>query len=188
MNPSNPLQTQPEIGNDYYYEACVVSPNAHHQYIEAPLLSIDHVAKPLPNAAQTLEDQHFEEPESQEPNLDSLTQVGHRQIRLFARQLKEYINKVHLIAVMAAIQYSGTPPDTNLQNQDVFSLTLKAKMMIVIQSFRTIQRPPSSQKIILESSLTVQYSTGHHKCATTLNFVFVHVQFIPNHGGKKMRY
>ncbi len=31
MNPSNPLQTQSEIGNYYYYAASAVSPNAHHQ-------------------------------------------------------------------------------------------------------------------------------------------------------------
>jgi hypothetical protein len=31
VNPSNPLQTQPEIGNYYYYAAFEVSPNAHHQ-------------------------------------------------------------------------------------------------------------------------------------------------------------
>jgi hypothetical protein len=31
MNPSNPLQTQPEIGNDSYNAASAVSPNAHHQ-------------------------------------------------------------------------------------------------------------------------------------------------------------
>jgi hypothetical protein len=30
MNPSNPLQTQPEIRNDYYNAASAVSPNAHH--------------------------------------------------------------------------------------------------------------------------------------------------------------
>jgi hypothetical protein len=65
----------------------------------------------------------------------------------------------------------------------IFPLTLKVKMMIVIHSFRTIQKP-LSRNIFLECFLTVQLSTGHHKCATTLNFVFVHVQFIPNHGGK----
>jgi hypothetical protein len=59
MNPSTPLQTQPEIGNDYYYAASTVSPNAHHQDKKYSLFSIDRVAKPLPNAAQTLEDQHF---------------------------------------------------------------------------------------------------------------------------------
>jgi hypothetical protein len=31
VNPSNPLQTQPKIGNDYYNAASAVSPNAHHQ-------------------------------------------------------------------------------------------------------------------------------------------------------------
>jgi hypothetical protein len=73
MNPSNPLQTQSEIGNDYYYAASVVSPNAHHQDKNSSLFSIHCIAKPLPNAAQTLEDQHFEEPESQQPNFDCLT-------------------------------------------------------------------------------------------------------------------
>jgi hypothetical protein len=53
MNPSNPLQTQPEIGNDYYYAASAVSPNAHHQNKKASLFSINCIAKPLPNAAQT---------------------------------------------------------------------------------------------------------------------------------------
>jgi hypothetical protein len=51
MNPSNPLQTEPEIGNDYYYAVSAVSPNAHHQDTEASLFTIDRVAKPLPNAA-----------------------------------------------------------------------------------------------------------------------------------------
>ncbi len=73
MNLSNPLQTEPEIGNDYYYAASAVSPNAHHQYTEAPFSTIDRIAKPLPNASQTLEDQHFEEPESQQSYLDCLT-------------------------------------------------------------------------------------------------------------------
>ncbi len=75
-----------------------------------------------------------------------------------------------------------------LRTKMIFPLTLKAKMMIVIWPFRTLQSPPSSQKKILECFLTVQLSTGHLKCATTLNFVFVHVQFIPDHGGKKIRY
>jgi hypothetical protein len=31
MNQSNPLQTQPVIGNDYYNTASAVSPYVHHQ-------------------------------------------------------------------------------------------------------------------------------------------------------------
>ncbi len=54
-----------------------------------------------------------------------------------------------------------------------------------IHIFRTLQRPSSSQKISFEHFLSVQLSTGRLKCATILNFVFVHVQFHPNHGGKK---
>jgi hypothetical protein len=38
----------------------------------------------------------------------------------FARQLEEYSYEAHLFAVMAAIQYSETLSDTNLQNQDDF--------------------------------------------------------------------
>jgi hypothetical protein len=95
--------------------------------------------------------------------------------------LEEYSNEAHLFAVKAAIQYSEKIHDT-----DDFPLTLKAKMMIVFPVFRTLQRTPSSQKKFLEHFLTVQLSTGHLKFATTLNFVFVHVQFHPNHRGKKI--
>jgi hypothetical protein len=114
MNPSNPLHTEPEIGTDYYYAASAVSPNAYHQDAEAPLFTIDHIAEPLPNAAQTLEDQLFEEPESQQTYLDCLTQGWHSKICLFARQLEEYSDEAYLSAVMAAIQYSEPLPGTNL--------------------------------------------------------------------------
>jgi hypothetical protein len=118
MNPSNPLQTEPEIGNDYYFAASAVSPNAHHQDTGVCLFTIDHVAKPLSNATHTLEDQYFEKPESQQPFLDCLTQAWHREIRLFEKQLEEYGNEAHLTTVLAAIQYSETLPDTNPQNED----------------------------------------------------------------------
>jgi hypothetical protein len=61
-----------------------------------------------------LEDQQFEDAESQQQYLDCITQVWHREIRLLARQLEDYSNKAHLSAVLAAIQYS----ETLLQNQD----------------------------------------------------------------------
>ncbi len=65
MNLSNPLQTEePGIGNDNYYAASTVSPNANHQVPRVPLFTVDCIAKPEPNAAQTLEDQNFEDPES----------------------------------------------------------------------------------------------------------------------------
>jgi hypothetical protein len=82
--------------------------------IKSSFYTIDRIAKPLPNAAQTLEDPHFEEPETQQQFFDCITQVWHQHIRLFARQLEEYSNEACLSAVMAAIQYSETP----LQNQD----------------------------------------------------------------------
>jgi hypothetical protein len=85
------------------------------------LFTVDRIAEPLPTAAQTLEDQQFEDLESQELFLDCLTLVWHREVCLFARQLEEYSNEAHLSAVKAAIQYSETLSDTNLQNQDDFS-------------------------------------------------------------------
>jgi hypothetical protein len=79
MNPSNPLQTEPKIV--YYYNAAsAVSPNAHHQDKKSSLFSIDHIAKPLPNAAQILEDHYFKEPEIQQSYFDCLTWAWHREI------------------------------------------------------------------------------------------------------------
>jgi hypothetical protein len=115
MNSSNPLKTEePQIGNDCYYAASAVSPNANHQVPRVLLFTVDRINEPEPNAAQTLEDQQFEDPESQELFLDCLTPVWHRDILVFARQLEEYSNEAHLSAVKAAIQYS----ETLLQSQD----------------------------------------------------------------------
>ncbi len=107
MNPSNPLQTkEPGIGNDSYYAASAVSPNANHQDKTSSLLPVDRVAKPVPNAAQTLEDQQFEDPESQEQYLDCVTQVWHREICLSDGQLENYSGGAYVFAVLAANQYS----------------------------------------------------------------------------------
>ncbi len=90
INPSNPPQTEPGIGNDCYYAASAVSPNAHNQVPRVSLFTIDCIGKTLPTAAQTLKDQYCEEPESQELLCDCLALVWHRDIHLFVRQLKEY--------------------------------------------------------------------------------------------------
>ncbi len=103
-----------------YYSASAVSPNAHHQDTRVLLFTTDCIAKPVPNAAQTLEDQYCEEPDSQQLFLGCLTQVWHRDIHLFARRLEEYSNKTHLTAVLAAIECSETFPVRKLQNQDDF--------------------------------------------------------------------
>jgi hypothetical protein len=64
MNSSNPLQTEdPGIGNDSYYATSAVTLNAHHQDKTSSLFTIDRIAEPVPNAAQTLEDPHFEDRE-----------------------------------------------------------------------------------------------------------------------------
>jgi hypothetical protein len=54
MNPSNPLHSEePGIGNDRFYAASAVSPNANHQDKTSSLFTIDRVAESLTNAAQT---------------------------------------------------------------------------------------------------------------------------------------
>jgi hypothetical protein len=106
MNSSNPLQTEESgIGNDIYYAASAVSPNANHEVQRVPLFTVDCTAKPANNAAQRLEDQELEDPDSQELFLQCLTPVWHRDIRVFTRQMEEYSNEAHLSAVLAAIQY-----------------------------------------------------------------------------------
>jgi hypothetical protein len=117
MNSSNPLQTELSgTGNDSYYAASAVSPNANHQVPRVPLFTVDRIAEPEPNAAQMLDDQQFEDPESQELFLDCLTPDWHRDRCVFARQLEEYSNEAHVSLLKAAIQYS----ETLLQSQDDF--------------------------------------------------------------------
>ncbi len=104
MNLSNPLQTEESgIGNDIYYAASAVIPNANHQVQRVLLFTVDHIAKPVPNTAPTLQDYQFEDQESQEQFLQCLTPVWHRDIRVFTRRLEEYSNEAHLSAVKAAI-------------------------------------------------------------------------------------
>jgi hypothetical protein len=72
------------IGNDSFYAASAVSPNVNHQVQRFPLFTVDRTAKPVPNAAQALEDQKFEDPESRKLFLQCLTPVWHRNICVFA--------------------------------------------------------------------------------------------------------
>ncbi len=84
MNSSDTHQTEEsEIGNDIYYAASAVSPNAYHQVQSVPLFTVDRSAEPGPNAAQTLEDQQFEDPESQNLFLECLQPFWHRDICVF---------------------------------------------------------------------------------------------------------
>jgi hypothetical protein len=131
-----------------------------------------------------LEDQQFEEPESRQQYLDCITQVWHREIGLLARQLEDFSDGAHLSAVLAAINILRLFFKTKMMK----SLTMNSQMRkMSIHAFRTLQKPPSSQKIFLERFLTVLLSTGHLKCAMNLRYVFVHVQSIPVHGGKAIR-
>jgi hypothetical protein len=147
MNSSNHLQAEESgIGNDIYYAASAVSPNANHQVQRVPLFFIDHLANPLPHAAQALEDQKFGNTESQELFLQCLTPVWHRDIRVFARQFEEYGDEAHLSAVKAAIKYSEKIHDT-----DEFSPDFEGKDD---DSFSFLQNPTKTP-IILKNFLRV---------------------------------
>ncbi len=142
MNSSNPLQTEESgIGNEIYNAASAVSPNSNHQVQRVPLFTVDRTVEPVPNAAQTLEDQQVEDPESQELFLQCLTLVWNRDIRVFARQLEDYSDEAHLSAVKAALNILRFFFKAKMMK----SLTMKAKMRkMTIHAFRTLQRPPSS--------------------------------------------
>ncbi len=139
----------------------------------------------LPNhylMLHTLEDQHFEEADSQQPFLDCLTWHWNKHVPLHARQLEEYSNEAHLSAVISPIQYS----ESLLQKQD--DDVTDYDPSDDDDEYSRLQNPtkaPIISKVFLEHFLTVQSSTGHLKCTMILNFVFVHVQIHPNHGGKK---
>ncbi len=182
MNSSKPLQTEPEIGNDCYYAASAVSPNAHHQDKYNNFVSINHVAKTVPNAAHILEDQDFEVPESQQPYLDCITWLGTNMFIFMRGIWKSMVMKLMYLLLWQQFNILRLFFRTKMMK----SLTMNPQMMMMsIHAFRTLQRLPSSQKIFLERFLTVQSSTGCLKYVIILNFVFVHVQFIPNHGRKK---
>ncbi len=71
----------------------------------------------------------------------------------------------------------------SFKTKTILPLILKAKMMMSVCSFRTLQRPPSCEKNFSEHFLSFQLSTGCLKCVMILGYVFVHVQSIPVHGG-----
>jgi hypothetical protein len=143
MNQSNPLQTEePGIGNDSFYAASAVSPNANHQDKTSSLFTIDRVAKPVPNAAQTLEDQQFEDPESQQNNILIVLQ------RFGTEKYVFYLGNWKTIAMK--LIYSLFWQQFNIlrlffKTKMMKSLTMNPQMRkMSIQAFRTLQRPPSS--------------------------------------------
>jgi hypothetical protein len=152
MNPSIPLQSEePGIGNDSFYAASAVSPDANHQDKTSSLFTIDRIAKPLPNAAQTLEDTHFEKPERQQPFFDCITQVWHQHIHLYSRQLEGYSDEARHSAVMAAIQYSEKKHET-----DEFSPDFEGKD---VDSFSLHQNPTKTPII---SKIFLSFRCGAH--------------------------
>jgi hypothetical protein len=94
MNSSNPLQTEESgIEDDIYYAASAFSPNANHQVQRVPLFTVDRTAEPVLNAAQTLEDQQFEDPESKQLFLQCLSPVWHRDTCFLLNDLKNIATK-----------------------------------------------------------------------------------------------
>ncbi len=123
MNSRSQLQTEESgIGNDIYYAASAVSQNPNHELQRVPLFTVDHIAEPVPNAAQRLEDQQFEDPYKQEQFVQCLTPVWHRDLCVFKMQKEEYSDTAHFFSVLAAIRYS----ETLVQSQDYFSPDFEA--------------------------------------------------------------
>jgi hypothetical protein len=97
------------------------------------------------------EDPHCEEPESQQPFFDCITQVWHQHICFYARQLEGYSDKAHYSAVMAAIQYSEKvhetdefSPDFEGEDDDSFSLHQNSTTTSIISKkfLRTLPHCP----------------------------------------------
>jgi hypothetical protein len=142
MNPSNPLQTEePGIGNDSYYAASAVSPNANHQDKTSSLFTIDHVAKPLPNSAQTLKDLHVEEPENQQTFFFIVLHRFGTNIYVFLLGNWKTI-AMKLIYLLLWQQFNILR--LLFKTKMMKPLTMNPQMMkMSIHAFRTLQRPPS---------------------------------------------
>jgi hypothetical protein len=184
-NSSNPLQTEePGIGNDGYYSASAVSPNAHHQDKKSYLFTIDC----MPNQYLMLH-RHWRIHilRNQRANnlfLIVLHRFGTNMYIFLLGNWRTIAMKLIYLLLWQQFNILRLFFRTNMMK----SLTMNPQMtMMSYCAFRTLQRPPSSQTIFLERFLTVQLSTGHLKCAMILGYVFVHVQSIPDHGGKTIR-
>jgi hypothetical protein len=182
MNPSNPLQTEePGIGNDSFYAASAVSPNANHQ--DKHLLCLPLTV--LPNQYLMLHRLwriiNFR---IQRANNNILIVLHRYGTEKYVFQLGDRKTiAVELIYTLFWQQFNILRLFFTAKMTKC--LTMKAKMSkMSIHAFRTLQRPPSPQKIFVECFLTVHLSTGCLKCAMILGYVFVHVQSIPVHGGK----
>ncbi len=126
--------------------------------------------------------------ESQQPFLDCLTQAWHREIRLFVRRLEEYSNEAHLTAVLAAIQYSETLPDTNPHNQDDFTSDFEG---YDDDSYSLLQDPTKAPIISKDFLRVLPYCPIIHWASQMCNdpkLCFYPCSFHPNHGGEKIRY
>ncbi len=142
MNPSSPLQTEePGIGNDSHYEASAVSPNANHQDKTSSLFTIDRLAKPLPNAEQTFEDPHVEEPESQQPFFIVLYRFGTNIYIFLLGNWKTIAMKPIYLLLWQQFNIMRLFYKIKMMK----SLTMNPQMMkMSIHAFNSLQRPPSS--------------------------------------------
>jgi hypothetical protein len=147
IHPNNPLQTEPEIGKDYYYAASADSPNAHHHKKIFFVLHWLHCQTTTYCCTDIWGSTFWGSREQTTIFWLSYTLLAHRNTSFFvARQLEDYSDEAHLSAIVAAIQYSDTLTDT-----DGFSPDLKGKDG---DSFSLIQNPikiPISSKVFLRA-------------------------------------
>ncbi len=186
MNPSNPLQKkEPGFGNDSYYAASAVSPNANHQDKYNHLFTMTM----MPNHYLMLH-RHWRINilRNQRANNHILIVLHDIGTNMYAFMLGDW-KRIVMKLIYSLFWQQFNILRLFFRTKMMKFLTMNPQMtMMSYHAFRTLQRPPSSQKVLLECFLTVQSSTGHLKCAMILSFVFVHVQSISNNGGKTMLY
>ncbi len=139
MNPSNPLQSEePEIGDDSFYAASAVSPNASHQ--DKHLLCSPLTA--FPNHYLMLH-RHWRIHilRNQRANNHFLIVLHRFGTNMYVFMLGDWKGIVmKLIIPLLWQQFNILRKNMRRMN---FPLTLKAKMMTAFLSIRSLQRPPS---------------------------------------------
>ncbi len=132
MNPSNPLQTQPKIGNDYYNAASAVSPNVKN------LLCYTLTALPS-NYLMLHRHWRINILRNQRANNHFLIVLHRFGTNIYVFVLGNW--KSIAMKLIHPLLWWRFNIQRKFMIQMNFPLSLKAKMIIVFPSFRTIQDP-----------------------------------------------
>ncbi len=161
MNSSEHLQTEESgIGNDIYYAASSVSPNANHEVQRYPLFTVDHTPNQQPMLHRDWRIKNFRIQIAKSYFFNVLHPFGtETYVFLLGKWRSIAIKPIYLLFWQQFNIWTDF-----FQLKMVKALTIDPQMTKMnIHIFRTLQRPLSSQKIFLEHFLTVQLSTGRLK-------------------------